>query len=82
MLPDEVDWRVMLTFLEFYEALLQFVNFKLYHTLGLKYPPPVDAKLESAAEGLASIMQDMAKAAAAASARPAVKGTPLFGSYS
>jgi hypothetical protein len=26
----------MLTFLEFYECLLQFVNFKLYHTLGVR----------------------------------------------
>ena len=57
MLPTDVDYRVMLTFLEFYQTLLQFVNFKLYNTLGVRYPPVVDPKLDEAAAGLASIMQ-------------------------
>lgn len=35
VLPTDVDYRVMLTFLEFYNTLLQFVNFKLYHTIGV-----------------------------------------------
>ncbi len=26
----------------------QFVNFKLYHSLGLRYPPVLDPKLEQA----------------------------------
>lgn len=47
----------MLTFLDFYSTLLQFVNFKLYHTLGVRYPPVVDPKLEQAATGLAALMQ-------------------------
>ena len=47
----------MLTFLEFYQTLLQFVNFKLYNTLGVRYPPVVDSRLDEAAAGLASIMQ-------------------------
>jgi len=38
-LPSDVDFRVMLTFLEFYETLLGFVLFKLYHSVGLRYPP-------------------------------------------
>lgn len=29
----------MSTFLEFYTALLRFVNFKLFTDLGQKYPP-------------------------------------------
>lgn len=57
VLPSDVDYRVMLTFLEFYSTLLQFVNFKLYHTLGVRYPPVVDPKLERAAAGLAALMQ-------------------------
>ena len=57
MLPADVDYRVMLTFLEFYSTLLQFVNFKLYHTLGVRYPPIVDPTLERAAAGLAALMQ-------------------------
>ena len=38
-LPFDVDYKVMSTFLEFYRALLRFVNFKLFTDLGLKYPP-------------------------------------------
>ena len=51
----------MLTFLEFYQTLLQFVNYKLYHSLSVHYPPVLDSKLEEAAAGLASIMQDIAQ---------------------
>ncbi|XP_072944349.1 pescadillo homolog [Epargyreus clarus] len=36
---DEVDFKIMSTFVEFYITLLGFVNFKLYHTLNLVYPP-------------------------------------------
>jgi pescadillo len=39
-LPEEVDYRVMATFFEFYETLLQFVLFKLYNDLGVRYPLP------------------------------------------
>lgn len=35
----EVDFSVMATFAEFYIALLEFVNFRLYKMLGLYYPP-------------------------------------------
>lgn len=38
-LPFDVDYKVMSTFLEFYSALLKFVNFKLFTDLGQKYPP-------------------------------------------
>jgi len=44
--PKEVDTRVMLTFLEFYEVFLQFVLFKLYSSQGLCYPPKVDKHLD------------------------------------
>ncbi|GAX74298.1 hypothetical protein CEUSTIGMA_g1747.t1 [Chlamydomonas eustigma] len=60
VLPVDVDYRVMLTFLEFYETMLQFVNFKLYHAIGLRYPPTLDHRMENAAEELASIMKDLA----------------------
>ncbi|KAK9810032.1 hypothetical protein WJX72_003708 [[Myrmecia] bisecta] len=74
MLPTDVDYRVMLTFLEFYQTMLQFVNFKLYHMLGLKYPPVMDARLEQAAAGLAAIMQDLAKPAIQAGAAEPASG--------
>lgn len=47
----DVDFRIMGTFVEFYMTLLGFVNFRLYTSLGLKYPPKFDqAKDENAAE--------------------------------
>ncbi|XP_037869278.1 pescadillo homolog [Bombyx mori] len=36
---DEVDFKIMATFVEFYTMMLGFVNFKLYHSLNLVYPP-------------------------------------------
>ncbi|KAG1623281.1 hypothetical protein G6F46_000163 [Rhizopus delemar] len=41
-IPTDVDFRVMLTFLEFYRTLVGFVNFKLYTELNMTYPPKVD----------------------------------------
>ncbi|KAM0260825.1 hypothetical protein ACHAQJ_002592 [Trichoderma viride] len=47
----DVDFRIMGTFIEFYMTLLGFVNFRLYTSIGLKYPPKFDAvKDENAAE--------------------------------
>ncbi|XP_011691003.1 PREDICTED: pescadillo homolog [Wasmannia auropunctata] len=36
---NDVDFKVMSTFVEFYIVMLGFVNFRLYHTLNLHYPP-------------------------------------------
>ncbi|GJN23642.1 hypothetical protein PR202_gb11307 [Eleusine coracana subsp. coracana] len=49
VLTDDVDFNVMLTFLEFYETLLGFVNFKLYHSINVNYPPILDPRLEALA---------------------------------
>lgn len=40
-IPTDVDFRVMLTYFEFYETLLDFVLFKLYADAGVHYPLPV-----------------------------------------
>ena len=40
-MPDDVDYRVMSTFFEFYETLLHFVMFKLYNDIGVRYPLPL-----------------------------------------
>ena len=42
-IPEGVDFRVMLTFFEFYETLLGFVLFKLYGEMGVRYPLPTVA---------------------------------------
>ncbi|KAG8856321.1 mRNA-binding ribosome synthesis protein nop7 [Tulasnella sp. 330] len=51
-IPIDVDWRVMLTFLEFYKTLLGFVFYKLYTDTALVYPPPLDVKKDEAAGGV------------------------------
>ncbi|KAK5019202.1 mRNA-binding ribosome synthesis protein nop7, partial [Cryomyces antarcticus] len=39
----DVDFRIMGTFVEFYTTLLGFVNFRLYTSIGLVYPPKFSA---------------------------------------
>ncbi|VEU40794.1 unnamed protein product [Pseudo-nitzschia multistriata] len=46
-MPEDVDYKVMATFFEFYETLLNFVLFKLYSDLGVRYPLP---EIESGGE--------------------------------
>ncbi|XP_044731716.1 pescadillo homolog [Chrysoperla carnea] len=36
---DEVDFKIMSTFVDFYTVMLGFINFRLYHELNLYYPP-------------------------------------------
>lgn len=54
-MPEDVDYKVMATFFEFYETLLHFVLFKLYNDIGVRYPLP---SVESGSEvkGSASII--------------------------
>ncbi|CAO2640397.1 Pescadillo homolog [Lemmus lemmus] len=52
--PTDVDYRVMATFTEFYTTLLGFVNFRLYQSLNLHYPP----KLEGQAQAETKISED------------------------
>lgn len=68
----QVDYRVMSSFLELYEAVLTFVNFKLYHDIDLSYPPAVDTKADDAGVHLgAAVMASKADAPAmATSAQP------------
>merc|ERR1711970_1363804 len=44
--PNDIDYNVLSTFLDFYETLLKFVNFRLYKQSGLHYPPRIDDKLD------------------------------------
>ena len=39
--PTDVDYRVMATFTEMYTTLMGFINFRLYSSLNLVYPPKV-----------------------------------------
>ena len=53
-IPTDVDFRIMLTFLEFYSTLLNFVLYKLYNESGMIYPPHIDIAKLKAAGGLSS----------------------------
>ncbi|KAL6003252.1 hypothetical protein ACLOJK_023475 [Asimina triloba] len=75
VLTDEVDFNVMLTFLEFYETLLAFVNFKLYHSINVKYPPILDPRLEALAAELYALSRYVAANARAALPESQSSGT-------
>lgn len=59
-LPTDVDYKVMLTFLDFYEVLLGFVLFRLYGSLGLKYPPAIDRAKDEEGSWLYSVKTEAA----------------------
>lgn len=40
----DIDFRIMGTFVEFYTTLLGFVNYRLYTSIGLVYPPKFNSK--------------------------------------
>lgn len=44
---SEVDFRIMANFVEFYTVMCGFVNFRLYHSLNLAYPPQFNVSLDS-----------------------------------
>ena len=48
----DVDFRIMGTFVEFYQTLLGFVNFRLYTSIGLVYPPKFDKGRDDQDAGL------------------------------
>lgn len=53
-IPSDIDFRIMVTFLEFYSTLLHFVLFKLYSDAGLVYPPPINTEQLKGIGGLSS----------------------------
>lgn len=56
-LPKGIDFRVMITFLDFYEVFLKFALFKLYSTLGIAYPPTVNDAMRDCGGFLLSVNQ-------------------------
>ncbi|XP_055681137.1 pescadillo homolog [Lutzomyia longipalpis] len=47
---EEVDFKVMSIFVEFYTIMLGFVNFRLYHGLNLQYPPQIPSSVTEISE--------------------------------
>lgn len=56
-LPEEVDFKVMMTFLEFYRTLMKFVNFKLFASSGMPYPPKKDEVVAKSGMRAAALLQ-------------------------
>lgn len=78
--PTDVDIRVMLTFLELYQTLLSFVFFKLYTDSGFVYPPPLDAKKDEGAAGLAALsLQSIARTVPQPTTVPVANGRQITG---
>ncbi|KAL8721396.1 MAG: hypothetical protein Q9225_001911 [Loekoesia sp. 1 TL-2023] len=51
----DVDFRIMGTFVEFYTTLLGFVNYRLYTSIGLVYPPKFNTKSDEKGGELSAI---------------------------
>lgn len=49
----------MVTFLDLYESLVKYVNFKLYHDAGLSYPPVQAREMSDATGGLSLAVFDV-----------------------
>lgn len=61
--PYDVDFKIMVTFALFYSTMLGFVNFKLYNSINLLYPPKLavsNAQDEGLMEGEEDITEYIA----------------------
>lgn len=67
--PHDVDFRILLTFLELYRTLIGFVLFKLYTEENLVYPPPLDVAQDAAGETVGAFRLVENKATGAAGAQ-------------
>ncbi|GAA5859477.1 hypothetical protein JCM5353_002403 [Sporobolomyces roseus] len=61
-IPSDLDYRIMLTFLELYQTLLGFVFYKLYTDNNLVYPPKLDAALDENGAGIGALLLEEAGA--------------------
>ncbi|OCF36466.1 pescadillo [Kwoniella heveanensis BCC8398] len=61
--PTDVDFRILLTFLDLYRTLINFVLFKLYTEENLVYPPPLDEELDERGESVGAFRLVEKKAA-------------------
>lgn len=70
----DVDFRIMGTFVEFYMTMLGFINFRLYTSVGLKYPPKFDKTKDEGGAELGAFRLEGTHAAAIndAPAQPAI----------
>lgn len=67
--PSDVDFRILLTFLDLYRTLISFILYKLYNAENLVYPPPLDVEQDERGEtvGAFRLVENKATGAAGAS---------------
>ncbi|GAA5887684.1 hypothetical protein JCM16303_003725 [Sporobolomyces ruberrimus] len=61
-IPSDLDYRIMLTFLELYQTLLGFVFYKLFTDNNLVYPPKLDDALDENGAGIGALLLEEAGA--------------------
>merc|ERR1711939_1098245 len=54
--PTDVDFRIMMTFLELYQTLLGFTFYKLYSDINLVYPPKFDTTKDDEGAGIGALL--------------------------
>ncbi|GAU26183.1 hypothetical protein TSUD_354050 [Trifolium subterraneum] len=57
VVSDDFDIPTVLKFLQLYEPLLGFVNFNLYRSINLAYPPILDPQLEALAADIYALVR-------------------------
>ncbi|KAL8567297.1 hypothetical protein ACOMHN_023340 [Nucella lapillus] len=50
--PADVDYKIMSTFIEFYSSMLSFVNYRLFSSVNLHYPPKLAVKVDEDGDGV------------------------------
>ena len=60
-LPREVDFTLMGWFLDFYQVAMKFILFRLYNSIGFRYPPVLDEDLADQGAHLSAITVELAK---------------------
>jgi pescadillo len=76
-LPTEVDYSVMLTFLELYECMVNFVNFRLYTSHNLAYPPKVDHCADAAGHDVEALRPEKAMPASTVASKPLLSSAAI-----
>jgi pescadillo protein len=54
--PTDIDFRIMLTFLELYQTLLGFIFYKLYTDINLVYPPKINDATDENGAGIGAFL--------------------------
>nr|CAG4651793.1 EOG090X05E6 [Triops cancriformis] len=77
---SQVDYKIMTTFVDFYTTMLGFVNFRLYHSLNLHYPPKLatfttgneEAEKEDYSELVAALNRSLVRSVGATEEEPEI----------